>query len=570
MLKFQKLRYRNLLSTGNTFTEIDLSEHKSTLIIGSNGAGKTTIMDALTFALYGKAYRNINKNQLVNSINKKHLVVELEFSTGKHDYLVRRGIKPIVFEIFQDGNLINQNAESREYQQAFESNILKLNYKSFLQIVVIGTTNYVPFMQLSAQTRREIIEDLLDIQIFSKMNTLLKEKVQNNREDIYVIERDIELQSHKIELHEKHLESLKQNNQDIINAKIKNQKENNKLINKLKKQHTLALANEHKIRAQVNDQADALLQQLTSYYRDITHHRDTAKGEIEFYHNSDICPVCKQNINDSFKETIISQKITLVSEYDDGLKKLETKLKSTISKQEANDILKQDLDTVVRLINTLETEISTYTNYHDTLTNEINQLIEQTAKMVDVHQDNTLYEQQEKLNTRYERLLKQRQTYELASTLLKDNGIKTQIIRQFIPIINKLINKYLAAMDFFVNFELDDNFNEKIKSRFRDEFSYDSFSEGEKFRLDLSMLFAWRTIAKMRNSTNTNLLILDEVFDSSLDAMGTDEFLKILDNLADDTNTFTISHKTHQLYEQFDHIIKFVKHGNFSTVEESE
>lgn len=569
MIYFKKIRWQNFLSTGNVMTEIQLDRTKSTLIVGENGAGKSTMLDALYFALFGRPFRNINKPQLVNSITGKHTLVEIEFSIGKKDYMIRRGIKPAVFDIYVDGELLNQNATAREYQDVLEKTILRMNPKSFGQIVVLGSANFVPFMQLPAQHRREVIEDLLDIQIFSIMNSLLKDKQIDNKTKSTDVDYKIDLCEQKIELHKKHIETLNRNNAAIIKQKEKRIKE-----------YQVAVADLMATNDQLATETAALSEQIADFNTTNTKllkAKEIEKAlkdrvakidkEVKFFHDHDNCPTCKQGIDHDFKQQTIEKRSLKVEEIQDALNKLNdeyTKLETRISEIDAINTQIHELNGKISdnfrdikfnndYITNLQNEIEELEKEHASDTSNLDELRELKKDLLDHKQLK-------------EKLAFERQLHDVASYVLKDTGIKTKIIKQYVPIMNKLINKYLAAMDFFVQFELDETFNETIRSRFRDDFSYASFSEGEKMRIDLSLMFTWRAIAKLRNSASTNLLIMDEVFDSSLDSGGTEEFMKILDTLTADTNTFVISHKGDQLYDKFHSVIRFEKHSNFSRI----
>jgi len=567
MINFKSIKWKNFLSTGNAYTEIDFTRNRSTLIVGENGSGKSTILDALSFALYGKPFRKINKPQLINTINQKGLEVELVFSIGSKMYKIKRGIKPNLFEIYQNGTLINQDAESKEYQEMFERNILKLNHKSFSQIVILGSASFVPFMQLSAAHRREIIEDLLDIQIFSTMNVLLKDKVANNRGKINDIEYEIKLTGEKIELIKKHIDVLKTNNDELIKQKQTkigeyeaSIKDSSAQVAELSAQREAAensISDQSKVQKKIKD-LGILSTQLDSKIRKL-------ESEVAFFQEHDDCPTCRQGIHHEHKQTIVERSSTQITEVEEGKTKLEEKLRDLNNRIEEITTVLGKITELNQQVSNLNVQISTWQKFISDLKVEIESLQNDSTTNEDSSEElKQLREALKKLLDEREQLLKDRQVLDVASVLLKDSGIKTKIIRQYVPVMNKLINKYLAAMDFFVNFELNENFEEKIKSRFRDEFSYESFSEGEKMRIDLALLFTWRAVAKLRNSASTNLLIMDEVFDSSLDNSGTDEFLKILQGLTNDTNTFIISHKGDQLYDKFEHVIRFEKHKNFS------
>jgi DNA repair exonuclease SbcCD ATPase subunit len=569
MIIFKKLRYQNLLSTGNQFTELDLNRSKSTLVVGENGAGKSTFIEALTFALYGTPFRNINKPQLINSITGKNLVVELEFSIGKKEYMVRRGIKPNVFEIFLNDRLIDQTADIREYQEMLEKQILKLNFKSFSQIVVLGSANYVPFMQMKSQDRRKVVEDLLDIQIFSVMNSLLKEKQQTNRSDLQDVDYKIDLCQQKIDMHRKHIDTLKANNDELIEQKRQKIREHQEGVDSYGIDIETLMEQVEALNQQVADQ-DKVANRKTKLVQMEASLEDRVRKlnkEIQFFHDHDNCPTCKQGIDHDFKNETIQSRQLKTQEVSEAISKIESEIEG------ANDRLNiiADINKSITSVNTKIQEnnqqIKFLNRYITDLTKEIKDLEDQADKITtDQDETSSFVEELENHSKRKEMLSNQKAVFDVSSHLLKDTGIKTKIIRQYVPIMNKLINKYLAAMDFFVNFELDESFNETIKSRFRDDFSYASFSEGEKMRIDLSLMFTWRAIAKLRNSASTNLLIMDEVFDSSLDAGGTEEFLKILESLTLDTNTFIISHKGDQLYDKFHSVLRFEKHANFSRI----
>ena len=569
MILFKAIRWQNMLSTGNQFTEVALDRSKSTLIVGENGAGKSTILDALSFALYGKPFRNINKPQLLNSMTQKNLVVECEFMVGSKHFRVKRGIKPAIFEIYQNGEMINQNSSARDYQEYLEKSILKLSFKSFGQIVILGSANYLPFMQLPAHSRREVIEDLLDIQIFTTMNNILKEKMATNKAAITDVDYQINLIENKIELTQKHIDSLKTNNDHLIKQKEELIEEISSHIliadmaiktqNDLLQDKLTSVADGEKV-ASKRSKLVELESQLETKIRSL-------KKEVNFYHDNDSCPTCRQGIDHDFKNETITDRETKQQEVTDALEKIEAEI--LVINDRVNQIaeINKEITAINTKITEFNSDIRSWNNNIRILEQEIENLKKNTTVIDSSKGDLTLLNNQLATQQKSkEDLANERQVIEVAGVLLKDTGIKTRIIKQYVPIMNKLINKYLAAMDFFVQFELDENFNEKIKSRFRDEFSYASFSEGEKMRIDLALMFTWRAIAKLRNSASTNLLLMDEVFDSSLDVGGTEEFLKILEGLTGDTNTFIISHKGDQLYDKFHSVIKFEKHANFSRI----
>jgi DNA repair exonuclease SbcCD ATPase subunit len=569
MILFKAIRWQNMLSTGNQFTEVTLDRSKSTLIVGENGAGKSTILDALSFALYGKPFRNINKPQLLNSMTQKNLVVECEFMVGSKHFRVKRGIKPAIFEIYQNGEMINQNSSARDYQEYLEKSILKLSFKSFGQIVILGSANYLPFMQLPAHSRREVIEDLLDIQIFTTMNNLLKEKILANKSAITDTDYQIDLIENKIELTLKHINSLKTNNDHLIRQKEEMIEEVNGLVCQAERDIAIQSGYLDVASAKVADseKVSSKRTKLIELESQLETKIRSLKKEITFYHDNDSCPTCRQGIDHDFKDSVINDRESKQQEVTDALTKIEEEI-NTIN-QRINEIteVNKEITVINTKITELNSDIRSWNNSIRTLEAEIDNLEKNTTIIDESNEDLSVLNKQLGVQQKYkEELANERQVIEVAGVLLKDSGIKTKIIKQYVPIMNKLINKYLAAMDFFVQFELDENFNEKIKSRFRDEFSYASFSEGEKMRIDLALMFTWRAIAKLRNSASTNLLIMDEVFDSSLDVGGTEEFLKILEGLTGDTNTFIISHKGDQLYDKFHSVIKFEKHANFSRI----
>lgn len=568
MIFFKTLRYKNLLSTGNVFTEIHLNSHNTTLIVGENGAGKSTILDALSFGLFGKPFRKVNKGQLINTINNKGLMVEVEFTVGNKNYLIQRGAKPNVFNVYQDGVLINTDASAGDYQEMLDKQILKINHKTFSQIVVLGSASFVPFMQMTAANRREVIEDLLDIQIFTTMNTLLKDKIALNKSSITEVDYAMQSVAELIEVEKRHLQVLQANNDEQISAKQSKIVEYQNSI--LEAEKEIVTYEQQLISYEDLDaiQASQLKKQtkLNTLYHQLSTKSHELDKDILFFSTHDDCPVCQQGIDHVFKDSTVQDKKNKKQELTQAIEELTSKITGVSKALEDVKSAMLGRSIWVANINDKQRDIAFWKRLIGEMQTDISQL-ESTPHI----EDNTnrladlRVQLKEKIAQR-EVLGKQKATLEMAAVLLKDSGIKTKIIRQYIPVINKLINKYLASMDFFVNFELDENFEEKIKSRFRDEFSYASFSEGEKSRLDLALLFTWRSISRLRNSTSTNLLILDEVFDGSLDAQGNEELLKILDTLTDGNNVFVISHKTDAYLDKFNRVLKFEKQKNFSTM----
>ena len=567
MILFKLLRYKNFLSTGNFFTELKLNEHNTTLIVGENGSGKSTILDALSFVLFGKAFRKINKPQLINSITNKDLVVETEFSIGVNEYKIIRGIKPSVFEVYQNGSLLNQSAESKDYQEILEKQILKVNHKSFSQVVVLGSATFQPFMQLPTGQRREIIEDLLDLQIFTKMNSLLKNKVLLNTDNLVTCNNNKKIIDEKIKIIKEHILQTQQNNEQLIEEKKQRILQTNNDVTNLNEKYWKTKSDILSLKEKTeNEQSfNKKLLKLSELKHQIEAKLGNLTKEVEFFNKYDDCPTCKQPIDTDFKCETVEKKEKEITEINDGLVLLGQQYNELNNKiQEIMDINSQinDLRMEERALNT---KIASLIEYRESLEAEINN-INKIRKTENEDKISNLENEMVQIEKQYNSIIEERDILSAAGTLLKDEGIKSKIIRQYIPVINKLINKYLSAIEFMCKFELDENFNETIKSRYRDTFSYTSFSEGEKMRINLAILFTWRAVAKLRNSINTNLLIMDEVFDSSLDANGTEEFLKILNNLTTDTNTFIISHKSDQLFDKFNKVIRFEKHKNFSRI----
>jgi len=566
MITFKEIRYKNFLSSGNIFTAINLHKEEQTLIIGENGAGKSTILDAITFALFGKPFRNINKPQIINSVNGRDCLVEVDFISFSKNYKIIRGLKPNIFEIYCDGNLLDQDAKSKDYQDFLEKNILKFNYKAFTQIVILGSSSFVPFMQLSAADRRSIIEDLLDIQIFSSMNQIVKEKNAIIKTEATKLKSDIDNTLAQIEMQKKYIDEAKKNNQDQIEVKETELKENETQLEKLQSDSELIQKHIDVLVKKITDEKSVKdkSKKLSQFEAKIDNNITKLKKDIRFFNENDTCPTCDQQINN--KEEKIEKYGAKMAEYEEGMSKL---------KEQQDAVLQRisDIESVNKHILAHQSEITrinaSYTQiqkYVKKLQKEIEDLKNKKVlsdDMMNISQD--LYDKLKKLQDDKVSLIERKKYVDVAAHLLKDSGIKAKIVKQYLPIINKLVNKYLASMNFFVNFEIDEEFKESIKSRHRDEFSYENFSEGEKQKIDLSLLFTWRAIAKMKNSINTNILLLDEVFDSSLDANGTESLLQILNTLPDQTNIFVISHKD-SLHDKFKNILKFEKRKGFSVI----
>ena len=565
MIIFEKVRWKNFLSTGNQFTEIDLNRNETTLIIGENGAGKSTVLDALCFALFGKPFRTISKSQLVNTVNAMETVVEIEFSIASRKYKVIRSIKPNKFEIWQNDVMLNQEANNRDYQKILEQQILKLNYRSFTQVVILGSSTFVPFMQLKAKFRREVVEDLLDIKIFSTMNILLKQRLKDLVAELQEVEYNYKLSGEKITMQEAYIKETNSNKDSIIESKQNDYHSNSvSLDEKINDKKVLEETQKtlfESVKDQINvESKDVKLKDIRSTLIEKKKEKDTM---IKFLSENEDCPACEQHIDKDFKNKMIDIKKDESNDILDGLYKMESELDKTKNRlDEISGITNKIQDNSIQIAQ-LNTSIKELEKFQERLSNEITELEKSTVNNSDEEKLKVLKEEFDGIEKNRKDLKEEKVYKEATRAMLQDTGIKTKIIKQYLPIMNQLINKYLASMEFYVNFSLDENFDETIKSRFRDNFNYASFSEGEKMRIDLALLFTWRAIAKMKNSTNTNLLILDEIFDSSLDSAGTDEFLKILNTLEGE-NVFVISHKQDVLVDKFKHTLKFEKNKNFS------
>jgi DNA repair exonuclease SbcCD ATPase subunit len=569
MIVFKSVQWKNFLSTGNSPNKVLLNRSQTTLIIGKNGEGKSTILDALCFSLFGKPFRNINKGQLVNSINGKGCSVEVEFDINGKEYKIIRGIKPNVFEIWLDGEMINQDAASRDYQKILEQQILKLNYKTFTQVVILGSASFVPFMQLPTTQRREVIEDILDIRIFSTMNSLLKEKVQETKDAIATIENEISTAKTKVDAQTQLIKTITEAKTSAIESIVSKISANSNEILQAEGEIQSIVSEIDTLKASINDKETIAedIDKAKSIRSKLLQKIETCEHNTEFFSEHDVCPSCSQDIPEEYKEGIIKDLNSKLLDNNTKIGELETILTNL------NEKLSQ-INKVVDQITDKNIELSTRNSTVTLLNKQIKELEAETQR---VKSDTTnLDEEKGKLKDlakeaigkigQKTQLQEQRNLEDVANILLKDTGIKTAIIREYLPIMNKLINKYLQAMDAYIHFELDEAFNESVKSRFRDDFTYASFSEGEKMRIDLAILFTWRQIAKMKNSVNTNLLLLDEIFDSSLDTAGTDYFLNLMNQFGDNTNIFVISHKGDQLFDKFRSVIKFEKRNDFSII----
>jgi DNA repair exonuclease SbcCD ATPase subunit len=568
MITFRYVRWKNLLSTGNYFSEIKLDNNQNTLVVGENGSGKSTMLDALCYGLFGKAFRNVNKPNLLNSINGKDCVVEVEFDANNKSYKIIRGIKPNKFEIYCDGDLLNQDAAVRDYQEYLEKFILKLNYKSFTQIVILGSASFVPFMQLSASDRRAIIEDLLDIQIFSTMNGLLKDKLTNNKDLMVHSKSDIELTQQRHDIQEKHIKSLKENNENKVTEYAGEIQLNKDTIQTLHAEiaNLSSQVETHQNMVAEKTLVESKVKQLTKIESQIESNISKFRKDISFFTHNDNCPTCRQAIALGFKEKELTNLTDKVEKCEHGLTELEQKLLDEQKKLNSIAEIQKKIQTIQIDIATKNTTITETNKYISKLEKEIESLKQSKVTTEKEEQDlKELKGSLSQLQAELKELIQEKTYYEVASGLLKDTGIKTKIIKQYLPIINKLVNKYLASLDFFVNFNLDESFKETIKSRHRDDFTYNNFSEGEKQRIDMALMLTWRAVAKLKNSSNTNLLILDEVFDSSLDTNGTEELMKIL-HMLEGVNLFVISHKGDILQDKFANVIRFEKVKNFSRI----
>ena len=569
MIIFQTLSWKNFLSTGNYKTIVDFTRHDNTLISGENGAGKSTMLDALTFALFGKSFRGINIPQLPNSINEKDCEVEIIFTIGNEEYRVFRSLKPKKFEIYKNGEMLDQDAKSRDYQRILEEQILKMSYKSFCQVVILGSSNYVPFMQLSATDRRLVVENLLDIDVFSVMNTLVRARLQMTKEYVKDIDTKIEIAKSKVDEKQKLIDTLEKKSSESVDKYRAEVKESQKQIEELEKEIEEQQIVLKTLLDAIEDRGEVpkSLIKMESVETQLKNKIKTIEKNAKFYEVNDTCPSCKQDIQEHHKKSVWEE----MSDEQDEIEVAITELRKTIADteirlNEINAVL-QDAHSTEKIISAKQNQVSASSQYINKMQNNIESVLSEGTGVQETRDElNQLLGEGKNHVERRKELVEDKHYLAIASTLLKDSGIKAKIIKHYLPIMNKLINKYLADMDFFCQFNLDENFGETIKSRHRDEFTYHSFSEGERLRIDLSLLLAWREIARLKNSVNCNLLILDEVFDSSLDAVGTEEFLKLLTSFGSRANIFVISHKSDTMTDKFQNHIVFEKKNNFSRI----
>ena len=571
MINFTKIRWKNLLSSGNTFTEIQLDEYQTTLVLGENGAGKSTMLDALCFGLYGRGFRNLKKELLINSVNEKNLEVEVEFYIGKKNYKVIRGIKPNIFQIYIDDVFVNQDANVRDYQEQLEKHILKMNYRSFTQVCILGSANFVPFMQLKSKERRNLVEDLLDISIFSTMSDILRTRISNHVIETRETDHEINIMEERISGLNQQLTVLQTNRDEKIGkfetTIAETQTNIEQLLETVDEKNKIVDAKSTEISDK--DKSESRLNTAIQTISKLEQKRNKLEEEIVFYEQNDNCPVCEQGIDEEHKKTHVAEKQTKKNAMVDAIRDLTKLIQQSNKRMEEIRVISESIKGIQSEIGVIQSEVVSNQKYITKLLSEIEDLKNEATGGSNTQ--SKIEDSEEKLDilhSKKESLSDQSHYYDIASTLLRDQGVKQKIIKQYVPIMNNMINKYLASLEFFVGFELDEAFEETIKSRFRDVFKYDNFSQGEKMRIDLALLFTWRAIARMKNSVNTNLLVLDEVFDSSLDVSGTDDFLKLLNTLTEKTNVFIISHKGEALYDKFNNVLRFEKYKNFSRLAE--
>tara|TARA_R100001463_G_scaffold21778_10_gene52277 strand:- start:633 stop:2348 length:1716 start_codon:yes stop_codon:yes gene_type:complete len=566
---FHNITWKNFLSTGNTPISVNLREAPTTLIIGSNGSGKSTLLDALCFALFNKPFRIIKKDQMVNTINNADTLVEVYFSIGPKKYKVRRGIKPNIFEIYQDGILLNQDASSIDYQKYLEQNIMKLNYRSFCQVVILGSSSYEPFMKMRASYRRDVIEEILDIKVFASMNLLLRSKQQDLTKEITTLRHQVDLIENKVDLQEKHYNELQGRDTDAISKK----KEDIEKAQEHKRDYMLRISSlneeitKNKLKLEGTEETKSKFLQLQKLESKIDTNLKTHKKALKFFEENTNCPVCTQELEPGFKQEKVNEEKAAVDKLNEGYKKLLTEITNTEEKILNIDKVSETIRSIETNVAKLNTSVDELKRHSDRIQNEIDLLSVEDASGLNIKEE-IVRLKQELVKTKEDRdkVIDEKKYVDVLRQIVDDSGARAQIIKKYIPVMNTLINQYLQSMDFFISFHLDEEFKETVKSRHMDSFNYNNFSEGEKMRIDLSLLFTWRSIAKMKNSVNTNLLILDEIFDSSLDGQGTDDFFKIIKTLTKE-NIFIISHKGDIMFDKFTNIIKFEKYQNFTRLE---
>ena len=570
MILFKQIAYRNFLSSGNQATEIKFTDTQTTLIVGANGSGKSTMLDALCFGLFNKAFRKINKSQLINSTNEKECLVEIDFSIGTKEYKVKRGIKPNIFEIWIDGSLQNQAAASADQQKQLEDSILKLNYKSFTQIVILGSASFVPFMQLSTAHRREVVEDLLDIKIFSAMNAVIKERIKNTNDKIKELSLKQSMTEEKVEMQKEFIESIEKSGKENIEKKRDKITSIATYIDQLTAENVQKVEEvSNTLQPQLENLLDASkkLKQLSNLKGKISEKVSSITEQHKFFNNNSVCPTCTQTIEEEFRLNKVSESETKAKELQQGYNELKEAIQQEEQREREFNVVSKEIGSLNNEISNNNVKISQLNKQSRDLDQEIQDI---TKKIKNRNTERKVLTELEKtldlIQTEKAKNKEDISYFDFTHSLMKDGGIKGKIIKKYLPLMNQQINKYLQMMDFFINFTLDEEFNEKIKSPIHEDFTYESFSEGEKMRINLAILFTWREIARMKNSVNTNLLILDEVFDSSLDFMGTDYFTKIIKYVIKDTNIFVISHKTDELIDKFDRVIKFDKVKGFSKI----
>ncbi len=569
MIIFHNITWKNFLSTGNTPISVNLREAPTTLIIGSNGSGKSTLLDALCFALFNKPFRIIKKDQMVNTINNADTLVEVYFSIGPKKYKVRRGIKPNIFEIYQDGILLNQDASSIDYQKYLEQNIMKLNYRSFCQVVILGSSSYEPFMKMRASYRRDVIEEILDIKVFASMNLLLRSKQQDLTKEITTLRHQVDLIENKVDLQEKHYNELQGRDTDAISKK----KEDIEKAQEHKRDYMLRISSlneeitKNKLKLEGTEETKSKFLQLQKLESKIDTNLKTHKKALKFFEENTNCPVCTQELEPGFKQEKVNEEKAAVDKLNEGYKKLLTEITNTEEKILNIDKVSETIRSIETNVAKLNTSVDELKRHSDRIQNEIDLLSVEDASGLNIKEE-IVRLKQELVKTKEDRdkVIDEKKYVDVLRQIVDDSGARAQIIKKYIPVMNTLINQYLQSMDFFISFHLDEEFKETVKSRHMDSFNYNNFSEGEKMRIDLSLLFTWRSIAKMKNSVNTNLLILDEIFDSSLDGQGTDDFFKIIKTLTKE-NIFIISHKGDIMFDKFTNIIKFEKYQNFTRLE---